>query len=728
LLVPLGELVDMRTAWRHECQRPSSVPLLIVVVVVAMVLFVLAPIGPVTAAPSYRPDALIRKASDAAWLGNNVYNTTGKHQTRSMTLRQGRTVDIEIRAQNDGAKDSFKVLGTGGTRQFPTTYWFKGDNVTKPVVEGKFSLRDVPARGARVLVARISVAPNATVGEVRTVRVLITSVGAPRMRDAVVARVQVRPQSVIDSYLAGLPSWKDFSPPVPKQAPTKVGDPVDSVEMVSGQRYECTTQTYSLADTPTKLVTFTPDSNILWLGSLLQGKGYKQGLGSLQELPIRQRTPLIVSLNLLTRDTTRTVEKPTVATVQQAIGHLISRAEARQIPVPTSVSFKQQELHSLDQAALGLGLSARYMTAEVKGSLDVESSVEQHTVTAYFVENAFTASMVLPQTPGALFSDAFTNQQLREQIGLGRIGPRNLPVFVDSITYGRVLVFSMTSTASSKDIRATLNAVYNSGAFGASASLTAEQKKMLNESEINVATIGGDNGHALALIRSGDLADYFAKPASLSTYRPISYTIRNLGDSSLAKVSDTLSYNVRTCELAPTAYEVTVRFDKAHARYLDDGWLDNTWELDRFFLWVKAMDRQSFGDPGRAAGLRGNDCTNTKTGWHGGICRSNSGYWSVEQGQDWQPADAKAGLWKMTLTYDNTGVKGRWPFATLQLHAEFRDYDSGSADDWARGTSMEFVGDDMLTNGQSKVLLTTTGDAQFEVYLTVTRKPIYGTG
>ena len=36
------------------------------------------------------------------------------------------------------------------------------------------------------------------------------------------------------------------------------------------------------------------------------------------------------------------------------------------------------------------------------------------TVTAYFVQNMFTASMVLPQTPNEVFSDAFTEDHLAE--------------------------------------------------------------------------------------------------------------------------------------------------------------------------------------------------------------------------------------------------------------------------------------------------------------------------
>jgi hypothetical protein len=69
-------------------------------------------------------------------------------------------------------------------------------------------------------------------------------------------------------------------------------------------------------------------------------------------------------------------------------------------------------------------------------------------LTAYFVQRMFSVSMVLPQTPGEVFSDAFTSQKLQEQIDHGRIGDDNLPVYVSSVAYGRILMFSFTSTAS----------------------------------------------------------------------------------------------------------------------------------------------------------------------------------------------------------------------------------------------------------------------------------------
>ena len=370
------------------------------------------------------------------------------------------------------------------------------------------------------------------------------------------------PPADVNAYLATLPTWGQFSPAVP-DADVAMGPSSDGEETIGGQPYECTTTPYSLTRTPDRVVTLNPDVEILWAGSLLQGKGHLGGIGSLAELPIRQRAPLTLSIDLLTGENTNTVQNPNVATVTSAVGELIQAAQNEGHTAGSNIFFTQETTHSLVQAALSMGLSASYMGASIKASLSSNISDETRTVTAYFVQRMFSVSMVLPQTPGEVFSDAFTSQKLQEQIDHGRIGDDNLPVYVSSVAYGRILMFSFTSTASLVDINATLSVLYNGGEFGGN--LSSELKAVLDNAQIQVATVGGDAASALALIRANDLGAYFAQDAPLTTARPISYTVRNLGDNSIASVSETTEYNLKSCSpaaLPVTGSNYTIRFDR----------------------------------------------------------------------------------------------------------------------------------------------------------------------
>ncbi len=371
------------------------------------------------------------------------------------------------------------------------------------------------------------------------------------------------PPADVDAYLATLPTWDQFSP-AQADADVATGPSSQGEEVIEGETYNCTTTPYSLTRTPDRVVTLNPDVEILWVGSLLQGKGHLGGIGSLAELPIRQRAPLTLSIDLLTGDNTQTVQNPNVASVTSAVGALIQAAQDAGHTAGSNIFFTQETTHSLVQAALSMGLSASYMGASIKASLSSNISDQTRTVTAYFVQRMFSVSMVLPQTPGEVFSDAFTTQKLQEQVDQGRIGADNLPVYVSSVAYGRILMFSFTSTASLVDINATLSAMYNGGDFGGS--LDTHLQSVLENAQIQVVTVGGDANNALALIRANDLGAYFATDAALTTARPISYTVRNLGDNSIASVAETTDYNLKTCTPAAvpvTGSNYTIRFTKA---------------------------------------------------------------------------------------------------------------------------------------------------------------------
>ncbi len=350
-----------------------------------------------------------------------------------------------------------------------------------------------------------------------------------------------------NNLVLGFPRWSTFSPELAdKNGAT--GASSKAVQQSGGTAFDCTTTPYTLTDTPDRIVTFNPDNNILWAGALLQGKGYKQGLGSLKELPIRQRAPLELSINLQTAQNSATVTNPNNVTVQTAIGGLIDNARVKGILPSSSISYQKVDSYSSEQVALALGISAKYLASSAKATLDFKRDVSQRTVSAVFRESAFTVSVASPQTPKSYLSSAFSMSDLNGQVQQGNLGSDNIPVYVSSITYGRILVFSMTSTASTQEINATLDALYEGGAVTVEGNLDAKYKKILRESTIKVVTIGGDTANTTNLIKSGKLSEYFGK-TSLSTYKPISYEVRNLGDGSIAKISETTNYNVTECSV-----------------------------------------------------------------------------------------------------------------------------------------------------------------------------------
>jgi hypothetical protein len=377
-----------------------------------------------------------------------------------------------------------------------------------------------------------------------------------------------------NNLVLGLPKWDAFSPTLPDKAGA-VGGGNSELQRIDKTAYSCTTTPYSITETPEKIVTFSPDANVLWAGALLQGKGYKLGLGSLKELPIRQRAPLRLSVDLLTADNGRTINNPDHESVGKAIGDLIEKAENNKVKAGSKIFFESSESYSAEQSALSVGISAKYMGSSAKATFDIQRSANQNTIVAVFREVAFTVSVSAPQTPSSYLSTAFSQTDLDDQLRQGNIGTDNIPVYVSSITYGRLLMFTMTSTASSQAMKATLDAMYKGGTIEVEGNLSAEQKRVLANSSIKVVTIGGDKDIARNLIASGRLSEYFSKTNALTTYRPLSYEVRNLGDGSIAKLSETTNYNVTQCS-ALTARKVGERW----VNVIDGIYLNNAGDGD----------------------------------------------------------------------------------------------------------------------------------------------------
>ncbi len=185
----------------------------------------------------------------------------------------------------------------------------------------------------------------------------------------------------------------------------------------------------------------------------------------------------------------------------------------------------------------------------------------QHTLTVYFKENAFTANVDgLPQNPGEFFSAEFTQELLDEQMAPGRISETNLPLYVASVTYGRILMFSVTSEEDTTTIKAPMNGVAKWGAGSVSAEAKAGYERVVAGNTSDIVTVGGSSAAASPAIASGDFTEYFKEATILTEYTPISYVLRDVKDN-ISYPGETKEYVVQTCHRVPNRqYELSLDF------------------------------------------------------------------------------------------------------------------------------------------------------------------------
>ncbi len=159
-----------------------------------------------------------------------------------------------------------------------------------------------------------------------------------------------------NDFLAKLPAWNDFA---------AVEDTVDAAvgSMVADMSNTtlCTSTPYSITKNPEEIVTFGSAPNVLYLGSLIQGDSYMGGLGSMEELPIRQRAPITIALNLFSgTQIADTVINPDAASIQASLNTMVSAASGGHSS-GNRIYYNKKETYSLSQATLSLGLSFKCM-------------------------------------------------------------------------------------------------------------------------------------------------------------------------------------------------------------------------------------------------------------------------------------------------------------------------------------------------------------------------------
>jgi hypothetical protein len=373
------------------------------------------------------------------------------------------------------------------------------------------------------------------------------------------------PSGGVNTYLQGLPSWATFAPPQPDEDPAPTGaaptlefdtvatvrtvvDSTGTVNEATNVPYVCEVTPYSVQRTPQDIVMYSPNAAILWPGALIQGVSHRDGLGALLPLVIAERAPINVSIPAIQTGTNfRSVSVVDQAHVAAAIGDIIGSATADNLQTSSSIFFYQETYNSQRQFGLSLNVSGRYLGFEGAVGGSISRNASETTISAHFYQKMFTVVVSPPATPGGWFANAFTADKLDQQVALGRIGPGNLPVYIGEIVYGRMMMFSLTSTATETELRTIINASYQNLTGQISGGLSTRQKAVLAESRISITSLGGNDAATIAMIRSGDWSQYFTASAPLSTAEPLSYTFYNLGDNSIASVTEASSYNVQTC-------------------------------------------------------------------------------------------------------------------------------------------------------------------------------------
>lgn len=144
--------------------------------------------------PTYQPDGQIKRSTDAAFVGGNIYNITGASQTVAGKVAPGKKITFVIQIQNDGNNsDGFTLKGTGNLSGF-TVQYLQGPsgttNITSQVVGGTYATLSVGPTAAATIRMIIKAKSTVTAGTAHAWTLLATSAGDPTKKDEVKGKVK----------------------------------------------------------------------------------------------------------------------------------------------------------------------------------------------------------------------------------------------------------------------------------------------------------------------------------------------------------------------------------------------------------------------------------------------------------------------------------------------------------------------------------------------------------
>lgn len=148
--------------------------------------------GLVIDASDQQPDGLVSTRSSSGYVGDNVYNTVGTGQTRTLTARSGTKRVFYVRVYNDGTVPNAVTLRGSASPAGSTVRYFRGSiNVTAAMrssVGLTFQLRPDEFRQVRV---ETTVGPLAAIGSLKRAAVTGSWTGDGTRIDRVRTVVQV---------------------------------------------------------------------------------------------------------------------------------------------------------------------------------------------------------------------------------------------------------------------------------------------------------------------------------------------------------------------------------------------------------------------------------------------------------------------------------------------------------------------------------------------------------
>lgn len=392
--------------------------------------------------------------------------------------------------------------------------------------------------------------------------------------------------SSIDAYIASLPYL-----------------PLDNANLTPGAKgnamrdgdFQCIVQNMSETRQYDRIVAYAANSNTLYPGSILRGDSVLTGLFTEMVFP-RVPETISVSFENLSGSKKAAVANPSLSSYREALSSIVSN----EINGSTAANIYSEieEVHSENQLNMALNVEASWGLglANIRTSYDWTKKEVRSRYLVRFTQSYYTVDLDTPSTPSALFDPTVTLDDIKE-----KMDSTSPPVYVSSITYGRMVLFTFESEYSLQEMNAALSFAFKGGS-DVKGDVSVSNRDILSKSKITAFILGGNAGTAVKAISGYDeLMKFLQEGGNFSRESPgapIAYKLAYLKDNSPARMSFTTDYEVKNCERVSQKVRVTLRSIKVE----DDGG-DTGHDLELYGrIWVESTSGGSVELFNRGAG------------------------------------------------------------------------------------------------------------------------------
>jgi len=333
-------------------------------------------------------------------------------------------------------------------------------------------------------------------------------------------------------------------------------DTITDSSLINDDLTVCVEVEYSLQQNAEQVAIIRPTNGIIWPGALVKiNKGLLDGMPE----PVTLKpaaTTLRIDLPGIGEKGTIVVNEPSNSNTQTEIDKALDYWNNNQYidgyVNASNSSYSAATSFSSEQLALDLGLNVKWASGSVSSQLNYTSSSTSKVAMMTFKQVFYTVTFDTPPQPGDVFDLSVNTGQIKSTFTSAEP-----PGYVHSVSYGRIIMFRMVTTesASSTEVEGAMK--YSTGITSVSADIAAKYKKILENSTIDIVTIGGNADTASQAVTAqnfGDLAPMLTGGNAVYSKSnpgvPIAYTVKFLKDNKVAKMGFTTDYTATECNIS----------------------------------------------------------------------------------------------------------------------------------------------------------------------------------